>query len=196
MVKTVSSDAPVRQRILDAAFKLFYRQGYRATGINQIISESSVAKASFYSHFPSKDDLLYEYLRHAADSDLKDLRDWVDQHESPRDRFFAPLRMLLDWFKASDFRGCPFQNILAEGPHGDTRIADIAREHAERVRDLLKGLADGLIRHESALAHLDAENLARTYLLILEGTIAIAVVYRQTWPVERAITTLESCLRR
>jgi len=50
------------ERILDVASDLFYRQGYRATGINEVIKESGVAKATFYNHFPTKDDLCYAYL--------------------------------------------------------------------------------------------------------------------------------------
>ena len=46
-----------RERILDTATILFHQQGYNSTGINQIISEAKVAKASFYQHFKSKDDL-------------------------------------------------------------------------------------------------------------------------------------------
>ncbi len=53
---------PPRERILDAAAKLFHKQGYNNTGINQIISVSKVSKASFYDHFKSKDDLCIEFL--------------------------------------------------------------------------------------------------------------------------------------
>ena len=51
-----------RKRIIDTASRLFYQQGYTATGINQIIEEADISKASLYQHFKSKEDLLLEYL--------------------------------------------------------------------------------------------------------------------------------------
>ena len=58
----MSADSPARQRILDAAFRLFYARGIRAVGVDTIIAESGVAKATFYKHFPAKDDLVVAYL--------------------------------------------------------------------------------------------------------------------------------------
>ena len=52
-----------RERIIETALNLFYNQGYLATGINQIISESNIAKATFYAHFPSKEALCITYLQ-------------------------------------------------------------------------------------------------------------------------------------
>ena len=51
-----------RDRILDTAFRLFYARGLRAVGVDTIIAESGVAKATFYRHFPAKDDLILAYL--------------------------------------------------------------------------------------------------------------------------------------
>ena len=54
--------SPARDRILDTAFRLFYARGIRAVGVDLIIAESDVAKATFYKHFPAKDDLVVAYL--------------------------------------------------------------------------------------------------------------------------------------
>ena len=51
-----------KERILEKTFALFHKQGYNATGINQIIEEAQVAKASFYYHFKSKEDLCVAFL--------------------------------------------------------------------------------------------------------------------------------------
>lgn len=61
-----SSDA--RQRIVEAAERLFYAEGVRAVGIDRIIAEADVAKMSLYNHFPSKDDVILAVLRHRAAS--------------------------------------------------------------------------------------------------------------------------------
>ena len=70
----------VRERILDTASRLFYDQGYQATGINQIIEEASIAKSSLYQHFRTKDDLLVAYLKIAE-------REWFEGlHEKISER--------------------------------------------------------------------------------------------------------------
>lgn len=53
----------VRERIIDTASRLFYFNGYNQTGVNQIIKEASVAKASLYQHFRSKEDIAVVYLQ-------------------------------------------------------------------------------------------------------------------------------------
>ena len=53
---------PARERILDAAFRLFYAHGPRGAGVDTVIAESGVAKATLYKHFPRKDDLVLAYL--------------------------------------------------------------------------------------------------------------------------------------
>jgi AcrR family transcriptional regulator len=78
MLREVESQP--RDRIIDTALRLFYEQGYLATGINQIIAESQVAKATFYSHFPSKENLCIAYLQARHVVWMKWLEDSVDRH--------------------------------------------------------------------------------------------------------------------
>ena len=59
---TQTRPSAARERILATAFSLFYAKGIRAVGIDLIIAESGVAKATFYKHFPAKDDLVVAYL--------------------------------------------------------------------------------------------------------------------------------------
>lgn len=182
---------PVRDRIMAAASDLFYRQGYRATGINQVIAESGVAKASFYDHFPSKDDLLLAYAKATSDREIADMLREVRALTTPRKRFFGPLTILVPWFESSDYRGCPFQNMIAEIPADNWRVRDVAREHREKARSLLRELTSGLIAAEPHLSNINGDELADTYLLLFEGAIAMSVVYRQPWPVKQAIRALE-----
>lgn len=59
---TTARPGGARERILESAFALFYARGIRAVGVDLIIAQSGVAKATFYKHFPSKDDLVVAYL--------------------------------------------------------------------------------------------------------------------------------------
>ena len=190
MPRTESSRS-VQERILSAAFDLFYRQGYRATGINQIIAESGVAKASFYDHFPAKDDLLLAYVRETSQREIADLRSEVSALPTVRDRFTGPLKILPPWLHSSAYRGCPFQNVASEVPTDNDAVRDAVLLHRKRTRSYFRELIDDLIASDPKLAALDADELADIYLVIFEGAIAAAVAYRDPWPITRAIATLE-----
>jgi len=182
---------PVRDRILEAAFDLFYRQGYRATGINQIIAESGVAKASFYDHFPSKDHLLSAYASEMSRRECEDMRTFVNNIEDAEDRFLAPLHMLLPWFRETEYRGCPFQNLMAEVPTNIPEVQQVAEQHREYIRNLMRELFLGLQEANPELSARDVEDVVATYLLLFEGAIATSVAYQDGWPVEQAQNALK-----
>jgi AcrR family transcriptional regulator len=177
--------ASVRDRIREAALDLFYKQGYHATGITQIIKHADVAKASFYDHFPSKDDLLYDYVCEVARVSLADLNAFIARQTDPRQRFFAPLEALIPWLEAHEYRGCPFYLVLAETPGQDKTRKAITR-FQDDTRQLLRRLVEDLREAEPGLKRLDPAFLADHYLLLLEGATSLAAMYRDPWPVEQA----------
>ena len=189
-----TTNAPVRERVLATASDLFYRQGYRATGINQIIAESGVAKASFYDHYPSKIDLLLAYAKAVSAEQLKEIRGLVGQPETARERFFMYLEMLKPWFDESAFRGCPFQNLIAEVGCDESSVREVTLAFRDGERAIIQELTEALIQDEPALAGLDVKEVTATYQVLLEGAIALSVVYRETWPVDRARAVLEDIL--
>jgi AcrR family transcriptional regulator len=186
----------VRDRIIATASALFYRQGYRATGINQIIAESGVAKASFYDHFPSKEDLLYVYACKTSDHEMNDVRAEVMALQDPRERFFGPLRILVPWFESSEYRGCPFQLLVAEAPADATKVREVSRAHREKARNFFRELIRDLLIAEPDLGRVNVDELADIYLVLFEGAIATAVTFRDPWPVSRAVAALEGLLQR
>ncbi|MCQ9377622.1 TetR/AcrR family transcriptional regulator [Methyloversatilis sp. XJ19-49] len=123
-----------RTRVLETAYRLFYRQGLRATGIDRIIAESGVAKMSFYRHFPSKQALIDAYLdlRHARW--MAWLEGRLGKLSSPRDWLAALPGALDDWFRAPGFRGCAFINGHAEaGPDAPAMTVMHKRALAARI---------------------------------------------------------------
>ncbi|WP_125720919.1 TetR/AcrR family transcriptional regulator [Flavobacterium ustbae] len=131
-----------KERILEKTFTLFHKQGYNATGINQIIEEAKVAKASFYQHFKSKEDLCVAFLeqRHSFwfeqlvkfTADAKDLNSKIDKS----------FDFLIYMNKKEDFRGCSFLNILSEIPSDNVKILSVIQNHKSDLqiyfRDILK----------------------------------------------------------
>ena len=104
-----------RSHILEVAERLFYAEGYRAVGVDRLIAEADVAKATFYRHFRTKDDLLVAVLE-ARDARF---REWLARRvealaADPRDRPLAVFDALAELFAADDFRGCAFLNTMVE----------------------------------------------------------------------------------
>src|SRR4029077_1316775 len=113
----VEERAPVRQRILDTASEMFYREGVRAVGIDAIIARSGVAKMSLYRNFPSKDALVTAWLE---DRNEFFWRRWeraeASQAGNPRGQLEAILDMVAATASHPKWRGCPFLNTGTEFP--------------------------------------------------------------------------------
>src|SRR5271169_353187 len=94
-----------RQRLLEAASELFYAEGVQSVGIDRVIERAGVAKASLYSTFGSKEQLVCAYLdaRHALT--LGRLRSAVDAVEDPVERLLAVFDAQAQLFRAPDFHG-------------------------------------------------------------------------------------------
>ena len=162
---TPSTVPSARERILATAFALFYAHGIRGVGIDRIIAESEVAKATFYKHFPAKDDLVLAYLDRVDEA-------WTGQlHAAAEAAGTDPAARLVGAFDAlgnacrrDGYRGCAFINAAAENPAG-SRIHDRTLAHKDAVRAWLTGLAD-----EAGAP--DPAGLARTLTLLLDGGLA------------------------
>jgi len=137
------SSSPARRRLLDTATRLFYAGGIHAVGIDRIIAEAGVAKATFYSHFPSKDDLVVAYLE--EQDRIGRVAVAALPAQAPREMLAAILGRISTAGMAGDFRGCPFLNAAAEytDPASSVRQAIDARRAWYRgvLREQL--IADG-----------------------------------------------------
>jgi AcrR family transcriptional regulator len=103
-----------RRRLLDTATRLFYERGIHAVGIDRIIAEAGVAKATFYNHFPSKDDLVVAYL--AEIDRLGRAAVATLPKQPPRKMILAIMGRISEAVTAGGWRGCPFLNAAAEYP--------------------------------------------------------------------------------
>ena len=125
----------VKERILETAMVLFHKQGYQQTGINQIIKESEIAKASLYYHFATKEALFIAFLqeRHVL---------WLAKFEEflngKTDRVLASFDFITIDNNLNDFRGCSFLNTLSEIPSTNTSIYDEIRKNKSSLLDFFK----------------------------------------------------------
>src|SRR5689334_17963514 len=108
---TAARPSAARQRILDTAFRLFYAHGIRAVGIDRIIAESGVAKATFYKHFPAKDDLVVAYLDRVDGVWGEQLRTAAEAAgPDPADQLVGMFDALVSACRREGYRGCAFIN--------------------------------------------------------------------------------------
>ena len=158
-----------RDRILATAFRLFYAQWLRAAGIDTIIAESGVAKATFYKYFPAKEDLILAYLEKVDGV-------WTGQlHAAAEAAGPDPAARLVGLFDAlasacrrDGYRGCAFINAAAESASG-TRIHERTVAHKEHVRAWIRDLA-------VQAGAPDPDQLARSLALVLDGGLASGVL--------------------
>lgn len=135
----------VRDKILDTAADLFYKQGVRAVGVDLVVEKAGVAKTSLYRHFGTKDELVAAFLER-ADRDFWSVWDRVAEQypDDPR----AELDAQLDWIGERagqpDYRGCPQINVAAEFPEADHPARKIAKAHKRELRQRLKRIAERL----------------------------------------------------
>jgi AcrR family transcriptional regulator len=154
-----------RERILETAFALFYARGIRAVGVDLIIAESGVAKATFYKHFPAKDDLVVAYLDKVDGIWTGQLRQAAEAAgPDPADQLVGMFDALRSACRRDGYRGCAFINAAAESQPG-TAVHERTVAHKAAVLDWVRGLA------EEAGAR-DAESLARSLTLLLDGGLA------------------------
>jgi AcrR family transcriptional regulator len=140
-----SGAAEMRDRILETASALFYRQGVRAVGVDLVVERAGVAKTSLYRHFHTKDDLVAAFLQR-EDEDFWSCWDRVAQRH--KDDAAAELDAHLDWIGERvgrpNYRGCPQLNVAAEFPDSDHPARKVAAAHKRELRRRLKGIAERL----------------------------------------------------
>lgn len=168
MPVTVVSAA--RERILDAASLAFYREGIRAVGVDAVIADAGVAKATLYRHFPSKDALVQAFLERRD----RRWRAWftetiVRRAPDPDDRPLAVFDALGEWFGSDDFRGCAFINAAVEITDPDHPARGAVRTHERLLAEHLV-----LLCEEAGLAN--ARAAAAGLLLLVEGAIVCALI--------------------
>ncbi len=136
----ITSPSP-EQRLLEVASHLFYAEGIHAVGVDRVIAEAGVAKATLYAHFASKADLVAAYLERQSLAWVSAVRDRAAAHDpGTRSAVLAPFGVLDDRARTADYRGCPFINAAAEFPDPGPVATQVAA-HRRRLRSTFATLA-------------------------------------------------------
>jgi AcrR family transcriptional regulator len=177
-----------RQRILDAAAELFYREGINATGVERLATESSVSKRTLYQHFPSKTAVVEAYLRsiqQRVEEPLQAGARTADQ--TPRERLLALFET--PTMRAGPLRGCPFHNAAVEAAGSMPGVQEIVRATKQHFIDALDELA-------KLAGAADPQLLAHQLAVLYEGAASLATSLDDPSPWTQAHTAAETLIDR
>jgi AcrR family transcriptional regulator len=158
-----------RERVLDAAYDLFSRSGVSAVGVDAVISEAGVAKATLYRNFASKDELALAFLELREERWTHGwLREAVLRRAvEPRDRLLAIFDVFDRWFRRTDFEGCAFINVLLELDDRESVVRQATVRHLQNIRGFIAELA-------GAAGIEDTDAFARQWHILMKGSIVAA----------------------
>ncbi|MBM7494377.1 AcrR family transcriptional regulator [Micromonospora luteifusca] len=183
-----SRPSEARLRLLRTATRIFYAEGIHSVGVDQIIAEAKVTRATFYRHFPSKDDLILAYLRevHQMERDMVD--EAIAANRSPVDPLLAIAGSIAQNIQSPGFRGCAFLNAAAEYPDTNHPVHQELMAHRQWFLDTITMLMAQV--HEGT-----AEPAARHFVMLRDGAMAAGCLADPTLVSETFLRGIEGLLR-
>ena len=167
--RSQQAQASGRERLSRAAYELFSREGVRAVGVDAVIARAGTAKMTLYRNFPSKDELILDFL---ARRERLWTREWLEAESrqrgaSPREQLLAIIDVFGEWFARPDFEGCSFQTTKIEVSDPGHPVHQAAVGHLATIRGYIAGLAA-----EAGIA--DVDSFARKWHILMKGSIMAA----------------------
>lgn len=178
-----SKTPPLRaaDKIRETARDLFYREGIRAVGVDEIVARAGVTKPSLYRTFKSKDDLAAAIMREAAGGFWDYFEAAVAQHPGdPRAQILAFLEGLAERARRDDYRGCPLTNAVVEYPERGHPARTEAQNHKADLRARLRVMA-------AEMGAAEPDGLGDALLLLIEGAYITTQLFDQERPTPEAV---------
>lgn len=169
-----------KQSLVRTAMRLFRRQGYASTGLQQILAESGAPKGSLYHYFPSGKEAIGEAAIALAGEMLREmLADLAARHREPKAFLRAYCKTMAGWMQESGFRsGCPVATTLLETAPQSPAITAAGRRAIDGWIDVVEGVLarGGLERRE-------ARSRAQLVVSAMEGALILSRVRRSARPI-------------
>lgn len=164
---------PARERIVDAANKLFYGEGIRATSVDAIAEKAGVTKNTLYYHFKSKDDLVAEYLTSRDQPNLKLFETWFERAEGDvADKVEAIFVEVAKSARHPKWKGCGFLRTAAE-------LANLPGHPAMKIGSSHKKKFEDWLASKCTEGHIaNPEATARQIVLLMEGAFSTMLIHR------------------
>jgi AcrR family transcriptional regulator len=158
-----------RERVSLAAYELFSRGGVRAVGVDAVIARTGTAKMTLYRNFPSKDDLILDFLRRR---EKMWTFGWLENEsrrrgQTPREQLLAIFDVFSEWFSNPEFEGCSFLTTMIEISDREHPVHQAAVAHLANIRGYIENLAA-----EAGVR--DTDSFARKWHILMKGSIMAA----------------------
>lgn len=172
-----------KARILDTASYLFHTQGYNSTGINQIIKEANIAKATLYQYYKSKESLAIDYLETRHTSWMTQFNEFIEKGTTNKEQLLLSFDFIMYMNDKEDYKGCCFLNMLSEIQPKDLKIREVIIKHKNELRILL-----------ASIAKKSSRNTQQHIYILFEGALIETQLYREQWAAIEAKTVIENTL--
>lgn len=182
-----TSTLNARERLIQAADRLFYREGIHATGIDRLVEAADVAKMTLYNNYSSKDELVAAWLTWRHENWEQRLAGRLDRAESAADRILAVFDAYLDSATEPGHRGCVFLNAAAEIPAAEHPARAVVLSHKQGVREFL-------VEQARECGVDKPEELGEQLFVVLEGGVVSAGVRGDLEPIKAARSVAETLL--
>jgi AcrR family transcriptional regulator len=184
----MGAQTSVRDRILQTAGDLFYREGVRAVGVDLIVEQSGVAKTSLYRHFATKDDLIAAFVERENTEYWENWDKVASRHpDDPVGELDAQLAAIGRHIVEPGYRGCPFLNVANEFPEREHPARIAATKNKPELHRRLRLLAE-------RIGALDPQSLADQLVLLIDGAYANAALFGRKGPARSLVPAARSLI--
>lgn len=182
------STSEARTRLLSTATRIFYAEGIHSVGVDRIIEEAQVTRATMYRHFSGKEDLVLAYLEQADHGIRAQISSALDGSRSADDRVRAVALSITQGIRSTGFRGCAFLNAVAEYPDPAHPIHQAVLAHRQWFLDTVTELLAGV-------GYEPAEPAGRHFVMLRDGAMAAGCLFDPALVAETFLAGVEGILQ-
>jgi AcrR family transcriptional regulator len=168
--KTETRPSEARLRLLTTASQIFYAEGIHSVGVDRIISEAAVTRATFYRHFPGKEDLVLAYLQGADAAIRGQDTAAIGTGRAPADAVRDIAVSIAEGIRSPGFRGCAFLNAVAEYPDAGHPVHQAVLAHRQWFLETIRTLM-------TAIETTKAEPAAQHFIMLRDGAMAAGCLF-------------------
>jgi len=189
MARTETDIRPseARERLLAAASRIFYQEGIRSVGVDRIIAEASVTRATFYRHFPSKEDLVLAYLK-AVDQAVRGQVETAITGVPAAEALRALAQSIAQDIQSDGFRGCAFLNAVTEYPDPEHPVHQAVLAHRQWFLGTINTLMVSVQRSM-------AEAAAQHFVMLRDGAMSAGCLFDRVQICETFLRGIEGLVR-
>ena len=167
---TGTRPSEARLRLLTTASRIFYAEGIHAIGVDRIVAEAKVTRATFYRHFPGKEDLVLAYLQGADQAIRGQVEAAVAGDASAADVVRAVAAAIAEGIRTPGFRGCAFLNAVAEYPDPGHPVHQLVLAHRQWFLETINTLMARIEQER-------AEPAAQHFVMLRDGAMAAGCLF-------------------